>query len=224
MMRKYDKKKLLLYIFIILISCILKKPYLSEIIDDYFRIPLNILAFSSTNSYINFVWMIPIISGTFLLTSSLYYKLINFDTRFKNRNRYLFECLKENLGQSILFTMITIFIQWFIFMYTFKFNIPINEITFLIIIKYMLETYLLSISILAFSIFNNNFIYSYAIVISIIIILMNFFKLSFIPFINLYCNYNINIIDILLIVILILFIKFIYRKKDLGGVKYEIDS
>ncbi len=224
MMKRYDKKKLLLYIFIILIVCILKKPYLPEIIDDYSHIPFNILAFNSKNSYINFVWIIPIISSTFILTSSLYYKLINFDTRFKNRKRYLFECLKENFVQSIWFAMITILMQWFIFMFTFKFTIQINEMVFLIIIKYMLETYLLSSSILFLSLLIDNFIYSYTIVISSVIILINSFKFSFVPFVNLYCNYNINISDALLIIILILFMNFIYRKKDLGGAKYETSS
>lgn len=224
MMKKFNKKQLLIYIFIILITCILKKPYILEIIEDYSLAPFNILIFYSKDNYINFVWLIPIISSTFILTSSLYYKLINFDTRFKNRYRYLSKLLKENLWKNILFTILTILIQWIIFMCIFKFTIQINEMIFLIIIKYILEMYLLSIGILVLSLLINNFIYSFVIIISIILILINSFRLSFIPFVNLYCNYRINIADIILVIMLMLLIRFIYRKKDLGGVKNEVDS
>ena len=47
--------------------------------------------------------------------------------------------------------------------------------------------------------------------------------MPFFPFVNLYCDYNINIIDIIMVFILVLLIKSIYEKKDLGGAKNEID-
>jgi hypothetical protein len=206
-----------------LITCILKIPYIPEIIDDYSLIPFKLVIYYSKNNYINFVWLIPIVSSSFMLASTLYYKLINFDTRFKNRYRYLLRLLKENFWSSILFAIFTTVIQWFIFMIYFKFNIEMSEMIYLIIIKYALETYLLSISILAISLLINNFIYSYVIMISIVIILINSFRTSFFPFVNLYCNYNINIVDVIVISILVLLIKFIYEKKDLGGVKNEVD-
>lgn len=222
-MRRYNKKQLMIYIFILVITCILKMPYITEIIDDYSLIPFNIVVYYSKNNYINFVWLIPIVASSFILTSTLYYKLINFDVRFKNRYRYLLELLKDNLWSSILFALFTTIIQWFIFAIYFKFNIEINEMLCIIIIKYALEIYLLSISILIISLLINNFIYSYVIIISIIIILINSFRVPFFPFVNLYCDYNINIIDIIMVFILVLLIKSIYEKKDLGGVKNEID-
>lgn len=223
MMKKYNKKQLLIYIFILIITCILKIPYIPEIIDDYSLIPFNIVVYYSKNNYINFVWLIPILSSSFILASTLYYKLINFDVRFKNRYRYLLKLLKDNLWSSILFAIFTTVTQWLIFMIYFKFNIEMNEILCVIIIKYALEIYLLSISILLISLLINNFIYSYVIIISIIIILINSFRVSFFPFVNLYCDYNINIIDVIMVFILVLLIKFIYEKKNLGGVKNEID-
>lgn len=222
-MKKYNKKHLLIYTSILVLTCILKMPYIPEIIDDYSLIPFNIVVYYSKNNYINFVWLIPILTSSFILASTLYYKLINFDTRFKSRYRYLFKLLKNNLWNSILFSIFTTLIQWLIFMIHFKFNIVINETLCLIIIKYALEIYLLSISILVISLLINNFIYSYIIIISIIIILINSFRVTFFPFVNLYCNYNINIIDIVMIFAWILLIKFIYERKNLGGVKNEID-
>ncbi len=223
MMRRYNKKQLMIYIFILVITCILKMPYITEIIDDYSLIPFNIVVYYSKNNYINFVWLIPIVASSFILTSTLYYKLINFDVRFKNRYRYLLELLKDNLWSSILFALFTTIMQWLIFAIYFKFNIEINEMLCIIIIKYALEIYLLSISILIISLLINNFIYSYVIIISIIIILINSFRVPFFPFVNLYCDYNINIIDIIMVFILVLLIKSIYEKKDLGGAKNEID-
>lgn len=222
-MRRYNKKQLMIYIFILVITCILKMPYITEIIDDYSLIPFNIVVYYSKNNYINFVWLIPIVASSFILTSTLYYKLINFDVRFKNRYRYLLELLKDNLWSSILFALFTTIMQWLIFAIYFKFNIEINEMLCIIIIKYALEIYLLSISILIISLLINNFIYSYVIIISIIIILINSFRVPFFPFVNLYCDYNINIIDIIMVFILVLLIKSIYEKKDLGGAKNEID-
>ena len=223
MMRRDNKKQLMIYIFILVITCILKMPYITEIIDDYSLIPFNIVVYYSKNNYINFVWLIPIVASSFILTSTLYYKLINFDVRFKNRYRYLLELLKDNLWSSILFALFTTIMQWLIFAIYFKFNIEINEMLCIIIIKYALEIYLLSISILIISLLINNFIYSYVIIISIIIILINSFRVPFFPFVNLYCDYNINIIDIIMVFILVLLIKSIYEKKDLGGAKNEID-
>ena len=220
-MKKYNKKQLLIYISILVLTCILKIPYIPEIIDDYSLIPFNIIVYYSKNSYINFVWLIPIVSSSFILSSTLYYKLINFDTRFKNRYRYLLQLIKDNLLSSILFSILTTLIQWLVFMLYFKFNIEINVMLCIIIIKYALEIYLLSISILIISLLINNFIYSYVIIISTIIILINSFRVSFLPFVNLYCDYNINIIDMIILFILALLIKFIYEKKDLGGVKNE---
>ena len=160
-MRRYNKKQLMIYIFILVITCILKMPYITEIIDDYSLIPFNIVVYYSKNNYINFVWLIPIVASSFILTSTLYYKLINFDVRFKNRYRYLLELLKDNLWSSILFALFTTIMQWLIFAIYFKFNIEINEMLCIIIIKYALEIYLLSISILIISLLINNFIYSY---------------------------------------------------------------
>lgn len=223
-MKKYNKKQLLIYISILVLTCILKMPYIPEIIDDYSLIPFNIVVYYSKNNYINLVWLIPIVASSFILASTLYYKLINFDTRFKSRYRYLLKLLKDSLCSSILFSIFTTITQWLIFMICFKFKIEMNEMLFVIIIKYALEIYLLSISILTISLLINNFIYSYVIIISTIIILINSFRVSFFPFVNLYCDYNINIIDIIMVFVLVLLIKFIYKKKNLGGVKIEIDS
>lgn len=222
-MKKYNKKQLLIYISILVLTCILKIPYIPEIIGDYSLIPFNIIVYYSKNNYINFVWLIPIVSSSFILSSTLYYKLINFDSRFKNRYRYLLKLMKDNLCNSILFSIFTTLVQWMIFMIYFKFTIEMSSMLCIIIIKYALEIYLLSISILTISLLINNFIYSYVIIISTTIILINSFRVSFLPFVNLYCDYNINIIDIIMLFILALLIKFIYEKKDLGGVKNEID-
>lgn len=222
-MKKYNKKQLLIYISILVLTCILKIPYIPEIIDDYSLIPFNIIVYYSKNNYINFVWLIPIISSSFILSSTLYYRLINFDTRFKSRYRYLLQLIKYNLLSSVLFSILTTLIQWLIFTIYFKFSIEINVMLCIIIIKYALEICLLSTSILIVSLLINNFIYSYVIIISTIIILINSFRVSFLPFVNLYCDYNINIIDIIMLFILALLIKFIYEKKDLGGVKNEIN-
>ncbi len=223
MMKKCNKKKLLIYVSILVLTCILKMPYISEIIDDYSLIPFNTIVYYSKNNYINFVWLIPIVSSSFILSSTLYYKLINFDTRFKNRYRYLLKLMKDNLWNNILFSMLTVLIQWLIFMTYFKFNIEMSAILCIFVIKYILENYILSISILTLSLLINNFIYSYVIIISIIIVFITSFRVSFLPFVNLYCNYNINIIDITVLFVLALLIKFIYEKKDLGGGKNEVD-
>lgn len=224
MLKKQNKKQLLIYILILLITCILKFPYLPEIIDDSSFIPYNILIFYSKNNYINFVWLIPIITSTFIISSSLFYALMNFDTRFGNRDRYLLKMLKEGFIKNILFSILTIIAQWIIFITIFKFKISLNEALLIVSVKYIIELYLLSIIILSISLLINNYIYPFVINISMVILLINLSKVSSIPFVNLYCNYNISIFDTITVLILIIIIKLIYNKKDLGGVENEVSS
>lgn len=224
MMKKYNIKQLLIYCFMLFITCILKNQYLPEIINDSSSfIPFRILIFYSKNTYINFVWLIPIISSVFILSSSLYYRLINFDVRLKNRQRYLFKLLKESLKQNIFMSIMTIVIQWILFMFAFNFTIEINVDIFQVVIKYIIEIYLLSIIIVFLALLINNYIYSYIITVSTMIILLNSFVVTFIPFINIYCDYTIRFVDVLSIVLLVVSINHIYRNKDLGGVKNEVD-
>ncbi len=223
-MKKQNKKELLIYALIITITCVLKFPYIAEIIDESTFIPYDILIFYSKNNYINFVWLIPIIANVFIVSSSLYYTLMNFDTRFRNRNKYLLKILKESIIKNVLFALIAIIIQWIIFILIFKFKISLSVVLLTICLKYAIEIYLFSIIIMSIALVINNFIYSFVINISLMILLINSFRLPFVPFVNLYCNYKINIFDTIILLTLIIVIKLIYSKKDLGGIKNEIDS
>lgn len=224
MMMKFEKKQLIIYIFVLTLICALKKPYIPDVISSYSSIAFDIVIFYSKNYYINFIWFIPIATSSFILSSGMYYRLIRFDLRFKNRERYFLKILKTNILNCIIFTILTAVIQWILFMLIFKFNIKIDKVLFLIIMKYATELFLIITIIVFISLMINNFIYSYMLVISLTILLISSLKLEMLPLVNLYIDYNIRLFDILLVCALLYIMRIVYNRKDLGGVRNEIDS
>ena len=67
----------------------------------------------------------------------------------------------------------------------------------------------------------DNYIYSFIYTIALMFLLVATTKNFYIPFVTLFSNYRINLINCLFLIILYLIIKRLYNRIDLGGVKVE---
>lgn len=223
MMKKLNKKELSIFIAILLITFALKYPYLSECIqggETYYRI----LIIYTNNYYINVIWLIPILVTTFLVSNVGYDQLLNFEMRYHNRTTYFKEIIKRSFGRSLLFSSLSILIEWLLFTLIMNYPFTFNEVIVNITLKYIIEIYLLSLAIVVLSIIINNYIYSFLGIIAIMFIFIEKFRYFYIPFVSLFADYTLNIINIVILFLLYIVLKKVYNRLDLGGVKNEVNS
>lgn len=218
MKRRISKNNIILFFVIIIITCILKYPYLNEILENS-EWCYKLIILYSNNNYINIIWLMVIIFQIFFITSEYYNRLISFDMRYGNRINYLNKIFKESIIKHILLSSISIFIQWTIFSIIAHTKVTINSITLNIFLKYIVEIYILSLIIIIIAILVKNYIYSFVYSIAISILCLISIKNFWIPFITLYYNYKFNMFNILTLMFLYIFIKYLYKKLDLGGIK-----
>ena len=223
MMKKWNKKELSIFLAILLITFALKYPYLSECIqgnETYYRT----LIIYTNNYYINVIWLIPILVTTFLVSNVGYDQLINFEMRYHNRTTYFKEAIKQSFGRSLLFSSLSILIEWLLFTLIMNYPFTFNEVIVNITLKYIIEIYLLSLIIIVVSIIANNYIYSFLVIIAIIFICIEKFRYFYVPVVSLFADYTLNIINIVILFLLYIILKKIYNRLDLGGVKNEVNS
>lgn len=218
-----NKKNSILFIIVLALVMFLKYPYLNEIGQDSEFAFYHLLITFSKNNLVNFIWFIPILFNIFVISKDIYYKLVSFDARYHNRNRYWNAKMKENIVQHFLICCITILGQWILFVIFSEVEITINGLLIIFFLKYFVELYLTSIIILVISLLIHNYIYAFIIVLITILLFISSAKLFYIPFVSLYVGYNLNIFNILILIGLIILTRKIYRKLDLGGVQNEID-
>ena len=223
-MKEMSKRYQIAYILILIIIFFLKRPYFNEICQEGGIIPYKILILYSDNLMLNFLWLVPIILNVFIVSKYLYYKLISFDTRYRNRRKYFINIIMNSLKLHIYIASLIILLQWFMCFLTFDIHIEINILLLIIYMKYIIELYLVNIVILIIAMLINNYIYSLIIVLFIILLALQFVNCFYIPFITLYTSYKINFVDILILILLIFIIRRIYINMDLGGIKNESSS
>ncbi len=175
----------------------------------------------TNNTVFNLIWITPIVLNILIISKNIYFELINFDTRYKNRKRYFIKKLKKNFFNHTLMCTITILIQWFTFIFIFNLPIEINFVSFIIFIKYIFEIYLVIILILFLSLMFDNYIYSFISTVALMFLLVATTKNFYIPFVTLFVDYRINLINCLLFIFLYLKAMQLYKRLDLGGVKGE---
>lgn len=219
-----NKKNIVIFIVLLLVVVFLKYPFVDEIIHNSELPFYTTLIATSKNNFVNFIWFIPIMLNIFVVSKDIYYKLINFDQRYKNRHLYFKTKIKENFILHLLISCITAIGQWILFAIILKTNIIIGKMIIIFFFKYVIELYLVSIIILMISLLVSNYIYTFIFILLIIHLLINSVKLFYIPFISLYVKCNLNIIDIFILIELIILTNKIYKRLDLGGIKNEIDN
>ncbi len=216
-----NRKDMILYSIVLIIVILLKKAYLNEICVQASVASYYTIVNFSNNSIFNLIWITPIVLNILIISKNIYYELINFDTRYKNRKRYFIKKIKKNFFVHILICIITILIQWFTFKFIFNLPIDINLVSLNILLKYIFEIYFIIIIILLFALMFDNYTYSFIYTIALMFLLVATTKNFYIPFVTLFSNYRINLINCLFLIILYLIIKRLYNRIDLGGVKIE---
>lgn len=217
-----NKKNIFICILMLFLTCMLKSLYASDIRQDLFF--YKVLIMFSNDIVVNIVWLIPIIYNIIIISKDMYYELINFNVRYKCRFYFSTCVIKKYMLRHFFLCSFIIIFQYIYFILILKYPILINDILFIVFIKYLFEIYLIEIIIVIVSLKINNYIYSFISILFILLVFINFFKVFYIPFVTLYVNYKINFFDFGLIFVLLSLIVIIYKNKDLGGVNCEING
>ena len=227
MMKRIDWQKMLSFILIITVICILKNTCISLIdSENYASFVHKILVFWSESQFLNLVWLLPILFSIHIIARKYFFKIYQFDTRYNNRKHFINKLLVICYLSSILFNFLIAVLQVIILSLTTKTSIMINIDVITTFAQYIIECTFLNIVIILCAVYIKNFMYTYIIfLIFIIVSLTTIINLSlvwenpYLPFINIYYSDKINIITILLTITVLFFIKRLYIRYDiLGGI------
>lgn len=227
MMRKINLRKLILFILIIAIICILKNAFISSIDGEgYAYFIRRVLVSWDESQFLNIIWLLPIMFSIYIIARNHFFKIHHFDTRYNNRKHFINKFLIKCCLSSIIVNFLIAFLQVIVLSLTTKTSIMINIDVVTIFVQYIIESTFLNIVIILCAMYIKNFMYTYIIfLIFIILSLTIIVNLSlvgenpYLPFINIYYSDKINVITILLTIAVIYFIKKLYIRYDiLGGV------
>ena len=226
-MKKINYKRTIIYILIVTCIFFLKKSYFDSMSSSLSSIDIrSMLVLWGDNQFINLVWFVPILLEIYIIANCYFDKITSFNTRLKNRRRYINRTIINFLIYSIVIIIAIVLLQMIeIYIFTdYNFIIKFNDISF--IIQYIIENILLIVSILLIALLIKNLMFSLIMIIIIIFLtLTSIISLTLIsselyyPFINLYLSNNYAIISALIIIIQLIAIKRIYLKRDIGGIE-----
>ena len=222
-LNRINYKKIILTFVMIIIICLLKYNYINDTsYQDSAELMRNFLIFWGNNYLINLIWILPILMNLVFVSKKYYFKLINFDTRYKNRNKYILNFIKNCLIYSFFYNLVLILIQIFIIGFLSNSDISFSIETIKLIISYILENTFLNFLLIFLALNIRNYMYSLLLIIILCVILLTTFSNNiYIPFVSLYWTNNINFITIALLILVLFFIRKKYLKFDIGG--YEND-
>ena len=206
-MKKINYKRTIIYILIV--SCIffLKKGYFDSMSSSLNSIDIrSMLVLWGDNQFINLVWFVPILLEIYIITNCYFDKITSFNTRLKNRRRYINRTIINFLIYSVVIIIAIVLLQMIeIYIFTdYNFIIKLSDISF--IIQYIIENILLIVFILLIALLIKNLMFSLIMIIIIIFLALTaIISLTLIsselyyPFINLYLSNNYAIISALII-------------------------
>lgn len=219
-MKTFDRNSIVVFIVSMICIGLLKMVYIPSLEGEVFSdIFYQYYIFYGESPMVNLIWLAPTLFILFFVGKEMYLRLMNFNIRYHNRNRYIREIFKLVIVQSLGYLSIGILIQLVFLLMKVNIPITINLDILLFIIKYSIEIVALTIILLLLALLLENFTYSFLVVVATIVILLLTIRNFYIPFISLYVSPIPNVISIIIIMVVGILLYKVYVKKDLHGGK-----
>ena len=204
-LNKINYKKAIMLFLIIIIICFFKIIYIKDLANiNFTKLVHYFLVFWGNNNFVNLIWLLPILMNLLFVSKKFYLKLMKFDTRYKNRNKFVLNTIKDCLLYSGAFNFFLIITQVAIITFLIKSNISFSIELIKFIFSYILENTFLNFLIIFLALIIRNYIYSLLMVIILCIIMLTIIPNNiYMPFVSLYCTSDINYMTILLLIGLI---------------------
>lgn len=216
-MKIFDRNNVLIFVIAMLCVGILKTIYVpsleamsfSELFYKY-----NVLY--GQDPVANLTWLAPMLLIVFFVAKEGYIKLVNFNVRYQNRQRYIKSILYVIIIKTIVYCLCGLLIQGIFLICKTDMEVAWSIDAFIFISKYIIELFFVIMLLVVLALVLNAFTYAFLLIVASMVIGMIKIEIFFVPFISLYVNSSINIVSVVLIIILVFGLYYIYMKKDLS--------
>lgn len=221
-MKRTSRKDLLVFLIVILAVTYLKSIYFYDIYEGK-NWQYQLFIYFGNNQIVNIIWLIPIIVQVFFISKNIYVEMCHFDLRYRNRNRFLKQIIVYFIKEHIIYTIISIVVQMLGLMLIVKVPMYLESYMIEFIGQYFIEIIFYIALLIIVSLLTSHYVLSFVVELCILIMMVMFFKNSYIPVVTLFSNYYFNYITVPCIFVIFYIIKKIYIAKDLiGGIRYDI--
>lgn len=223
-MRSFKKNyKMFLYVlFITLVIFIFKYIYLKNIFyNSLDNLVFDVIEVVGDNQFANLVWYLPFITNIFFVTNKYCEQISLFNPRYKNRYHFALQNIKNCMLYALILNIFILAIQIVLMLIFGKINYTISFAFVKCIIIYVLHNVLLDFIVILLTLLIRKYMYALLTIIVINYIFISVFKIylkiNLMKIVSAF--YIIPILFAIIIISLIIIIKYLIMRIDLGGLE-----